>query len=69
MRKFFDYILENASEIEAKDCASGFDWSEIEIEENSYPYLSYIDTVNGVGIWYNYGCDSYYFTDESDEVE
>lgn len=69
MKKFFDYILDNASEVEAKDCALGLDWSEIEIEENNYPYLNYIDTVNGVGIWYNYGCDSYYFTDESDEVE
>lgn len=69
MRKFFDYILDNASEADAIDCALGLDWSEIEIEEKTYPYLNHIDTVNCVGIWYNSGCDSYYFTDESDEVE
>ena len=69
MRKFFDYILENASETEAIETAQGLDWMEVETEENTYPYLRYVDTVNGVGIWYNSGCDSYYFTDESDEVE
>jgi len=70
MRNFFDFILENASEAEAIETAQGLDWSEIEIEEEKkFPYLNYIDTINGVGIWYNFECDSYYFTDESDEVE
>lgn len=69
MRKFFDYILENAIEAEAIEMAQGLDWQEIETEDNQFPYLSYVNTINGVGIWYNYGCDSYYFTDESDEVE
>ena len=64
---FFDYILQGseATEENAMDVARGLDWQEIETKEANYPNLSYVDTVNGVGIYYNYGTDDYYFTDES----
>lgn len=64
---FFDYILQgaDATEENAYDAARGLDWQEIETEEGNYPYLQYVDTVNGVGIHYNYGSDNYYFTDET----
>lgn len=64
---FFDYILqgEDATEENAYDTARGLDWQEIETEEGNYPNLQYVDTVNGVGIHYNYGSDNYYFTDET----
>jgi len=67
--KFFNYILQGheATEENAYDAARGLDWSGIETQEGDYPYLQYVDTVNGVGIYYNYGSDDYYFTDETEE--
>jgi len=66
---FFDYILqgEDATEDNAIQAAQGLDWQEIEVHEGNYPYLDYIDTVNGVGIYHNYGHNAYYFTDETSE--
>ena len=70
-KMFFDHILDghDATEENAYDHARGLDWQEIETSEGDYPYLNYVDTVNGVGIWYNYGHDAYYFSDESDASE
>lgn len=67
--RFFDFILQgsDATKENAYDAARGLDWMEMETKEATYPYLNYIDTINGVGIWYNYGADSYYFTDEAIE--
>lgn len=66
-KMFFDYTLDGheATEENAYDAARGLDWQEIETSEGDYPYLNYVDTVNGVGIWYNYGHDAYYFSDET----
>lgn len=64
---FFDYILQGseATEENAIQAAQGLDWQEIERHEGNYPHLRYVDTVNGVGIYYNMGSDNYYFTDET----
>lgn len=71
MIKYFNHILQGheATEENAYDHARGLDWMEVDVveREKRYPYLDYVDTVNGVGIWHNYGSDSYYFTDETDE--
>lgn len=66
MKTFFKHILQGheATELNAISAALDLNWSEVETSLESYPYLIYIDEINGVGIWYNYGCDSYYFTDE-----
>lgn len=70
MAKFFDFILQGseATEENAYSAARGLDWQEIETQEANYPFLNYVDTVDGVGIWYNYGSDDYYFTDESEDL-
>ncbi len=70
-KMFFNYTLEGheATEDNAYDAARGLDWQEIETSEGDYPYLDYVDTINGVGIWYNYGHNAYYFSDESGEGE
>ena len=62
---FFNYILQGheATQKQAFEVAQGLDFSEVETNEQSYPYLNYIDTINGVEIYYNYGCDSYYFAE------
>ena len=67
MRTFYNYSLEghSATESEARNAALQLDWMEIDSSAGEYPFLRYIDTLNGVGIWYNYGSDSYYFTDEN----
>ena len=68
--KFYDHILQGheATEQNAYDAARGLDWQAIETKEQSLPNLRYIDTVNGVGIYYDFAGDYYVFTDEA-EVE
>jgi len=69
MAKFFDYILQgsDATEENAIQAARSLDWQEVETQEADYPNLQYVGTLNGVGIYYNYGHDGYYFTDEDAE--
>ena len=65
---WFDDILQGheATEQNAYDRAFGMDWMQVETHRASYPYLDYIETVNGVEIYYNYGDNSYYFADATD---
>ena len=65
---FYSDILsgDEATEENAYDRARGLDWMEIESKEQTIAYLNYIDTVNGVGIWYCYGDGSYYFSNETE---
>ena len=63
---FFSHILQGheATEENAREHANGYDFTQDEEpKEESYPFLNYIDTVNGVEIYYNYGADSYYFAE------
>lgn len=69
--KYFNYILQgsDATEENAIQAAQDLDWSEIETSEGNYSYLNYVDTINGVGIYYNMGDDSYYFTDKTGSLQ
>jgi hypothetical protein len=69
MKKFYDHILQGheATKQMAYDTAAGLDWMEIETETTHYPDLSYVDTVNGVEIYYQVGSDSYLFAEEESE--
>ena len=62
----YDPILENSTELEALDYARGLCWGEVESREQTIKYKNYIDTINGVGIYYDFGADYYFFTDESE---
>ena len=62
----FDEILENSTELEALNHALGMVWGEVETSEQTIKYHNYIDTINGVGIYYDFGADYYFFTDESE---
>lgn len=68
---FFNHILQGheATERNAIETAQGLDFSSIETNEESYPFLNYIDTVNGIEIYYNYGCDSYCFAEALAPIE
>ena len=50
----------------ALDFARGFVWSEYETRDSTIGYANYIDTINGVGIYYDYGADYYFFTNDAD---
>ena len=50
---------------DALERAMGMDWMEIPTEVGTTMGLEYIDTVNGVGVYYNPATDTYEFTDET----
>jgi hypothetical protein len=56
-----DYIHEDAA-----DYARGMVWSECETTEQDIRYKHYYETVNGVGVYYDFVGDYYFFTDESE---
>lgn len=60
----FNVILEGCSEDQARDYALGLDWLDVETSEQTVKYKNYIDTINGVAIWYDYSADYYFFSDE-----
>jgi len=66
--QLFDLILEGwqaESESAAIEWARGFDWCDCETSESVRPTHSrHIESVGGVGLWYDYGADYYFFEDE-----
>ena len=63
--KVFDAILQNGeSEQDALDYARGMAWGEVETTEQKAYHSDHVQTIDGVGVWYNYGADYYFFTDE-----
>ena len=67
----YDHILQgaDATEKNAIDHAKHLDWGEIEQTENidfSRKNYDYIDTYNGIDIWYGWRGDYYVFSDKND---
>lgn len=58
----------NGTEEEALDYARGMVWGEVELHEQSIANGRYVDTVNYVDVYYDFGADYYFFV-EDDEVE
>jgi hypothetical protein len=60
---FYNHILQgsDATKEHAICTALGLDWQEVEVKNESFPFLTYYDTINEIDIYYNYGCDSFYF--------
>lgn len=52
-----------ATEECARDYARGMVWSEIETTTQTIKYLHFIDSINGIDIYYCYGTDSYLFAE------
>ena len=66
--KAFEPILQSGeSQADAIEYARGLDWSEQEATEQTIGYAEYIDTIDGIGVYYDYGADYYFFTDETDD--
>ena len=55
-----DYIHEDAV-----DYARGMVWGECEASEQDIRYKDHIETVGGVGVYYDFCGDYYFFTDET----
>lgn len=47
----------------AIDWARGYVFGESEPTEQNIAFGRYIDTVNGIDVYYDYGADYYFFTD------
>ena len=70
MAKIYDFILQGdeATENGARAAVDGLDWTEVESAETDLPrHKNLVDIVAGVGIWYDFGADYYFFTDETGE--
>jgi len=66
MPYIFDAILDNTTEEHALDYARGMVWDEAEGRDTDWPkYWRHVDTVDGVGVYYDYGADYYFYTDET----
>ena len=62
----YDAILDGYStQKDAIDYARGMVWGECEASEQYIKYRDYIDTIDGVGVYYDFGADYYFFTDET----
>jgi len=64
--KTFAAILDGYyTEEQALEYARGIVWCELETSEQVIKYKNYIDTVDGIGVYYDFGADYYFFTDET----
>ena len=61
----YDAILEGdeATEENALDYARGIAWDEVEVSEQEIKYSHFVDTVDGIDVYYDYGADYYFFAD------
>ena len=51
----------------ALDYARNYYFGEEEATEQAIGHARHVDTINGIGIYYDYAADYYFFTDESGE--
>jgi len=67
-KKVYDFILQGdqASTVKAKEIARGMVFSEIETHESDIKYHNHIETIKGVGVYYDYGADYYFFVEEEE---
>lgn len=67
----YDHILQDseATEENALDFARGFVFGECTATEQTIGHYRHIDSINGIGVYYDYAADYYFFVDEcpSDE--
>lgn len=63
--KVFDTILQGdeATLENAMDYARGMVWDEVETTEQDIKYAEFVDSVDGVDVYYDYGADYYFFVD------
>lgn len=58
----YDFVLDGyLSEEEVIEWVNGYVFNESETSDSNIKYGRYIDTVNGIEIYYDYGADYYFF--------
>lgn len=64
--KIYNFILQGheATEENAIDAARGLDWQDIETSDGGGRDSNYVDTINGVEIYYNFAADYYFFAED-----
>ena len=69
IKNVFDAVLAGdcASEQGALDYARGMVWCEVEATESRVNHCNLLEIIEGVGVYYNYAADYYFFTDETGE--
>ena len=58
----YDFIIQSGSEQDAIDATFGLDWMECEATEQEIGFKNYVDTANGIEIYYDFGADYYFFS-------
>ncbi len=67
MPYIFDAILSETTEEHALDYARGMVWKEVEGRHTDWPkHRQYADSIDSVGIYYDYAADYYFYTDETE---
>ncbi len=51
---------------EAMDYARGIVWCEVTMSEQTIQYAERVGEYDGVEVWYDYGADYYFFTEDDD---
>jgi len=65
MPYIYDEILSETTEEHALEWARGMVWQEVEGRHTSMPkHWRRIETFDGIGVYYDYGADYYFFVDE-----
>ena len=59
----YDAILEGSTAEEAVDYARGMVWCEVDASEQDIKHAEFVDTVDGITVYYDYGADYYFFSD------
>jgi hypothetical protein len=59
----YDVIQQGGTAEEAMDMARGMVWSEVEATEQDIKYSDFVDTADGIDVYYDYGADYYFFAD------
>ncbi len=65
----YDFILSESTKEETINAARSMVWDEIELSQCEIGYHQYIDTIDGVEIYYDYGADYYFFCPANEEIE
>lgn len=68
--RILDHIIQGSESTQknAIETAINFDFTEVGLKEGRYDFQhhKYIDTINGIGIYYNMTANYYFFTDENE---
>ena len=70
MPYIFDAILSETIEEHALAYARGMVWADVEGQHTDWPKCRrHVDTIDSVGVYYDYAADYYFYTDETEREE